>query len=277
MPQTSPMQLQLFPVVEDPVPVEAAAASLPEPSRQARPPESPSADFDAERSRLLARLEVLMPGRVGSLALTENRSTIVSTRDVGGRMHLRIHRCFTTAPEETLAAVVTFLLSPRRSAARRDALSAIRAYFQHHRPPPAPARRRRVVLRPVGRVLDLRRVRDELNETYFDGELEVAITWGRSVSRQRRRGRWSVRLGTYSDRDRLVRVHRCLDRPEVPRYVVESVVYHEMLHAAVPPVVKNGRRRIHTLEFRRRERLFSHHDQVERWLARHLPRLLGTR
>ncbi len=272
MPQTSPMQLQLFPGVQD-----RFAGEPPIVPETRVPRASRAADLEAGSEQLLARLQALMPDRLGSLTLTENRSTIVSTRENHDRLHLRIHQCFTNAPAETLAAVATFLLSPRRSEARRNALTTIRAFFHRHRPEPRPVRRRQPVLRPVGQVLDLRTLRDELNARFFDQQLEVGITWGRSVSRHRRRGRWSVRLGTYSDRDRLVRIHRCLDSSDVPRYVVESVVYHEMLHAAVPPVEKNGRRRIHTREFRRRERLFSHHDKAERWLARHLPRVLGAR
>ncbi len=60
----------------------------------------------------------------------------------------------------------------------------------------------------------------------------------------------------------------------VPRYVVESVVYHEVLHATLPPVMKNERRRIHTPEFRRRERLFPNYQRAERWIDRNPKRLL---
>ena len=215
-----------------------------------------------------------MPGRLGTVTLTDNRSTIVSARPAGRRLDVRIHRCFAAAPGDTLAAVATFLTSAKHSRARRTALAAIRAYFERHRPAAPGPRRRRVVLRPIGQALDLREVRDDLNRRFFGGELDVRVTWGRAPSRRRRRHRFSVRLGTYGHRDNVVRIHRCLDRPDVPRYVVESVVYHEMLHAALPPETRNGRRRIHTPEFRRRERLFPHYRRAERWLERNLKRLV---
>ncbi len=304
--ETSP-QLQLFPdAVPAAPPTPIPAAGVP-PARPASPVAPPSEERPApgrgarrvsledrlemeaaeqaltellnpEQAALAPRLRAALDGRLGKLTLTDNRSTIVSARDNGaGKLDVRIQRCFAAAPDETVAAVAEFLSSDKGSPARQRALAEIRAYFQRHRPPRSLIRRRpqRIVLRPVGQTLDLRQVRDEVNRRYFDGELEVHITWGRRPSRRRRpRRNYSVRLGTYSDRDRVVRIHRCLDRPRVPRYVVASVVYHEMLHAAVPPVERNGRRHVHTPEFRRRERLFADYERAERWLERNLKRLL---
>ncbi len=302
MPYSKPLQLQLFPDAGELTRDGATAAPAAEP---APPDDAPAAVADAGRAAtgratdraaaggvakrwagrdLLARLERRRPGRFRSVTLTDNRSTIVSARERPSGLEVRIHRCFAEAPPAAVDAVADFLLGRKRGARRREALAAIREHFRRQAATPgltgprAPeARRRRLVLRPVGRALDLRQVRDALNERFFGGELAVRITWGRAPSRRRRRCGYSVRLGTYSERDNLVRVHRCLDRADVPRYVVEAVVYHEMLHAAVPPVVENGRRRIHTPEFRRRERLFRRHDRAERWLERHLPRLIGAR
>ncbi|NJL26950.1 MAG: hypothetical protein HC897_03235 [Thermoanaerobaculia bacterium] len=75
----------------------------------------------------------------------------------------------------------------------------------------------------------------------------------------------------------LVRIHPALDRPDVPRYVVAAIVHHEMLHAAVPPVVAAGRRSVHTREFRRREREFEHHVAAESWIRQHVLKLIEGR
>lgn len=242
---------------------------------------SRSAPSPLEAGLLLQRLSELMPGRLGSITLTDNRSSIVSAREKHGKLDLRIHRSFASAPAETLSAVATFLRSERRSAARRAALATIRAYFRDHSPQTSrgPRRPRRIILRPVGHTLDLRQVRDAVNSRYFGGELSVHITWGRAPSRSKRRKGcgFSVRLGTYSERDNVIRIHPCLDDKIVPRYVVEAVVHHELLHAAIPAVVVNGRRRVHTPEFRRREKLFRHYHKAERWIDRHLARLIGAR
>ena len=289
--EASPLQLQLFPAPEQSAPIGPAAERAAVAGPASEPLEQPAAVEPASKAALDAlwsgifggpaaelrdRLQALMPGRLGTVTLTENRSTIVSARENGGRLDVRIQRCFAAAPEEILAAVAAFLTSGKRSRGRRVALAAIREYFRRHQPQPVVRRRRTLVLRPVGQTLDLRQVRDAINGEYFDGEIDVHITWGRALPRRRRRGRhsFSVRLGTYNDRDNVVSIHRCLDRAGVPRYVVESVVYHEMLHAALPPVTKNGRRRIHTPEFRRRERRFPDYQRAERWLESNLKRLL---
>ncbi len=298
----SSFQLQLFPSPESPA-RQPAPATGGRPARPVRPVSTPAEEkavpsraarragreemeaagqamaemLNPEQAALAPRLRAALGGRLGLLTLTDNHSTIVSARETGGgRLNVRIQRCFAAAPDETVAAVAEFLSAGKGSPARRRALAEIRTYFARHRPArPLLRRRRRIILRPVGETLDLRQVRDEINRRYFGDELDVQITWGRAPSRRRRaRRNFSVRLGTYSDRDRAVRIHRCLDRSNVPRYVVESVVYHEMLHAAVPPVTRNGRRHIHTPEFRRRERLFRQYERAERWLERNLKRLL---
>lgn len=235
------------------------------------------------------RLDRLLEGRLGKLILTDNRATILSIRSLGGvpeRFVLRLHRSFAGAPEEVLAAVARFVLAGRQRAGRRAALAEVRAYFAFHRSsaesvaPSAPPRRS-PRLQPVGVAFDLRQVRDEMNARFFAGALAVDITWGRGAGsapnrrRRRRRGRVStIHLGTYSFDANLVRIHRALDHPDVPRCVVEAVVYHELLHAALPPVTENGRRRLHTPELRRRERIFPELERAEAWIRRHLTELL---
>ncbi len=249
--------------------------TVPEPTIPAQP--RAAAATKPDTGDLQRRLDALLDGRLRSLTLTENRSRIVSARGVKGGLHVRIHRSFVHAPAATLERVAEFL-NGARGARRQRALGTIREHFEQHRPEPASAKpRRRSVARPVGRYFDLREIRDELNQRFFDSGVEVEITWGRNAPRRRRRRQgFSIRLGSYHADESLVRVHRALDRGDVPRFVVESVVYHEMLHAAIPPVKgPGGRRRIHPPEFRRRERQFPSHEAAEDWLAENLARLAG--
>jgi hypothetical protein len=62
----------------------------------------------------------------------------------------------------------------------------------------------------------------------------------------------------------------------VPRYVVENVVFHEMLHQLIPRQYLNGRWSVHPPEFRRQERRFLYHQQAEQWQRQHLGRLLRS-
>jgi hypothetical protein len=230
-------------------------------------------------------------------------------------IHLRIHRSFALAPDPVLKAVAAFLASARGSAIARQALAAIREHFHRHRRPDlvaggggaagsqrapghagareagsgdlvhaAGATGRRLSLCPLGEVLDLREIVADLNQRYFASRLKVRVTWGKAAgehahpaSNCRRTRTASLQLGSYSYEDRLIRIHRVLDRPGVPRYVVESVVYHELLHADLPPVTRNGRRYFHTPEFRRRERQFRHFEKADCWVRENLQLLLKAR
>lgn len=237
---------------------------------------------DAPRLELQRALNRLTGGRLSNLVLTDNRRTILSVQPgrPGDRtqLTLRIHRSFLGAPPDVLQAVAAFLESRKGSDRSRAALTVIRQHYAAHRPSLRP---RRTTLRPEGVAFDLREIVDDLNRRYFGGRLTVGVTWGRSsggaAHHCRRRRTSSLQLGSYSYEDRLIRLHRVLDQPGIPRYVVEAVIFHELLHADMPPVVRGGRRYFHTPEFRRREREYRHLTKAERWIQEHLPDLLRAR
>jgi hypothetical protein len=235
---------------------------------------------DAHRLQLLRRLNRFASGRLSDLKLTDNRRTILTVRAAPAadraRLELRIHHSFLEAPEHVLRAVADFVGSKKGSERAREALNLIREHFSRHKS--AAGRVRRTVLRSEGCALDLRDLVDDLNQRYFEGRLAVDVTWGRAACGACRRGRGSsLQLGSYSYEDNLIRVHRVLDDPGVPRYVVEAVVHHELLHADMPPEIRNGRRFFHTPEFRQRERQFRLLGRANTWIQDHLPELLRAR
>lgn len=262
-----PVQLPLF---------GEATPSLPTQRETSRPRLLPSPD--AHRLHLLRRLNRFASGRLSDLKLTDNRRTILTVRPAPAadrsRLELRIHHSFVEAPEEVLRAVADFVGSRKGSERAREALNLIREHFSRHKS----ARVRKSVLRSQGCALDLRELVDDLNRRYFEGRLAVDVTWGRAASGACRRGRSSsLQLGSYSYEDNLIRIHRVLDDPGVPRYVVEAVVHHELLHADMPPEIHNGRRFFHTPEFRQRERQFRMLGRANAWIQEHLPELLRAR
>jgi predicted metal-dependent hydrolase len=88
--------------------------------------------------------------------------------------------------------------------------------------------------------------------------------------------RRSIKLGSYCARDRLIRVHPRLDDPSVPRFFVEYVVYHEMLHHVLPPDVRGGRRQLHDARFKRMERAFPRYDDAIAWESQNVRQLLWS-
>lgn len=268
-----PVQLPLFGEATPALPLTRSEAS--------RPRLLPGPD--AHRLQLLRRLNRFADGRLSNLKLTDNRRTILTVRPAPAadrsRLELRIHHSFLEAPEEVLRAVADFVGSKKGSERAREALNLIREHFSRHKS--AAGRVRRTVLRSEGCALDLRDLVDDLNQRYFEGRLAVEVTWGRAAAGAAgacRRGRTSsLQLGSYSYEDNLIRVHRVLDDPGVPRYVIEAVVHHELLHADMPPEVRNGRRFFHTPEFRQRERQFRLLGRANAWIQEHLPELLRAR
>ena len=124
----------------------------------------------------------------------------------------------------------------------------------------------------TGDTHDLRVIYDDLNHRYFDDKITAAITWGPRCGRPRRRN--SIKMGSYSVEDRVIRIHRSLDRAFVPRYFVEWIVFHEMLHQVHDIKVKNGRREFHSKAFMADEARFERYDEARAWERTHLDALL---
>ena len=246
----------------------------------------PGGELQRTPGELFRTLSELMEGRLASLVLTANRTRILSCRPVRGRsrdLDLRLHGCFLDAEAAVLSTVARYALGEAERDQRRRDLGILRRHFEEHRHRIGATRDRRptqsVRLDPRGRTVDLREIFADLNRQYFENRIDAAITWGRALPKKRlRRGRQrTLRLGSYDEARNLIRIHRALDDPKVPSEVLESVIYHEMLHADLGSVVKGGRRFFHTPEFRRRERLYSGFADAERWLEKNLPYLLGAR
>ena len=132
---------------------------------------------------------------------------------------------------------------------------------------------RQLNLRHEGRYFDLRRIFERVNDRHFRGRLRgYRVIWGR---RRKERPKESFVFGSIQEEDRVIRIHPLLDQPFVPRWFLEYVLYHEMLHSIVPDEVDSaGRRRIHTEEFYRRERAFPRYHRARRWEIENLARFL---
>ena len=125
-----------------------------------------------------------------------------------------------------------------------------------------------------GRYFDLQAIFDKLNARYFSATplKDYTITWGR---RRRLPPREYFVFGTIQEEDRIIRIHPRLDADFVPSWFIEYVVYHEMLHSVVPDEPgDNGRRKVHTEEFGRRERQYYFYRRARQWEVDNLARFL---
>lgn len=113
-----------------------------------------------------------------------------------------------------------------------------------------------------GRVYDLNLIFEDLNLRFFGGmQARPRMSWSR--------GRARNLLGHYDPAHNAIVVSRIFDQPAVPRYAVEYIVYHEMLHLRHPVRLNGSRRCVHTAEFRVEEKLFPQLEAAQRFI-RHL-------
>lgn len=206
------------------------------------------------------RLEQLS-GRKLLLRLNQNRTTYLSITPCTSVLKVSLHQAFLQAPMSVVQALGSYLKGKGR-----QVRSVIRHFiedflqgkdFSHQID--------RSKLQAQGRFFDLTEVYSGLNETFFDGQVDLGITW---FGRQKKYRSKQVTLGLYYDTLRVVKIHKLLDQAAVPRFVVDYVAYHEMLHHVYPPYRdEKGRNRIHHKEFQEAERSFPRYKEANEWIA----------
>jgi hypothetical protein len=179
---------------------------------------------------------------------------------------------FLQATPEIWTALGEYLFAGDREAAR-----SIARYIEQHRQRIRHPERRPLTLTAAGRHHDLRDIFQAVNQRYFDGQVTLNVSWARKQAARPSADRRSIKLGSYTSRDRLIRVHPALDAAFVPRYFLEYIVYHEMLHHVLPPKLQNGRRELHGPEFLARERQFHDYRAALLWERENLAKLLRRR
>ncbi len=120
---------------------------------------------------------------------------------------------------------------------------------------------RKIVTTHKGEVYDLDEIFENLNFWYFGGHLaKPVLTWS---------AKKTYRILAHHDATHeTIVVSKSLDARDVPRFVVEYIVFHEMLHIKHPTVHHNGRRYNHTPAFRNDERKFPDFQAAEDWIER---------
>ena len=116
-------------------------------------------------------------------------------------------------------------------------------------------------IEPLGRVYNLDNIFDSVNREYFDGEMP------------RPRLRWSARktfrkFGHYRFATDEVMLSTTLDSPKVSRFLVEFIMYHELLHKKHGQKLQGSRFIYHSPDFRRDEQKFKRYEEAEKVLSK---------
>ncbi|MCD6474888.1 MAG: hypothetical protein J7K85_01330 [Anaerolineaceae bacterium] len=113
----------------------------------------------------------------------------------------------------------------------------------------------------IGRFYHLKEAFERVNSAYFKGQHSLPhLCWSTRVTRRK--------FGHYNPTTDSIQLSRTLDGKNIPEYVIDFVLYHELLHRDLGFLEKNGRQYAHRTEFRQRELAFSQYEKAQTFLDR---------
>jgi predicted metal-dependent hydrolase len=184
-----------------------------------------------------------------------------------GRLLVRLSDLLEGAPDAVVRAIAHILLAKMyRKPVDRGQAARYRKYVGSHEVVNKAhlvrqMRGRKRLHSPKGHVYDLDAVFEDLNRRFFRGLMgRPRMSWSPTKTRRI--------LGHYDPAHNAIVISRVFDSFFVPRYAVEYIVYHEMLHLKHPVRLRGSRRCVHSAEFHVEEKLFPQWEQAEAFLKR---------
>lgn len=182
-----------------------------------------------------------------------------------GELYVRISDLLEGAPENVLEAIAHILLAKlyRKPIDRALAIRYRRYVASHDVSAKAglvrQMRGRKHIHTARGHHYHLEEIFDDLNRRFFHGLMgRPQLTWSREHARNR--------LGHYDPAHNTIVISRVFDHPRVPRYAIEYILFHEMLHLKHPVKLRGSRRCVHSKEFLAEENLFPELGQAKKFL-----------
>jgi hypothetical protein len=218
------------------------------------------------RARIwLAKVQPVTPDRTLQVQFS-SASVLYRTRIKGSMYEITVNEGFIGAPRLVIDTLARAALDVK-SADKRDSkvADAIRSYANGDAFAEVQRALQDAVDMPtyhaVGQYHDLNLAFERVNAAYFDGKLDRPhLQWNRTRTRRK--------YGHYDESRDTVMVSQTLDAAAVPDYVIDFIVYHELLHRTLGTPVVKGRRRVHTTAFRNAERDFRHYAEARSFLGK---------
>ncbi len=190
------------------------------------------------------------------------QNPLYSAKQDGPRLKITISEALIGAPDEVLEAIVCNILTRKKTPHYQrlikgyldeteavEMLTAIEATTGISE------------TSSIGDFYNLETGFNQINATYFNGNLaRPNLTWGQRMTYRK--------YGHYDFLRDTIMISKSLDARDVPAYVVDFVLYHEMLHKRLGVEVRSGRRYAHTPEFRKLEKEFAQFDAAEAFLGK---------
>jgi len=184
-----------------------------------------------------------------------------------GELYVRLSDLLEGAPEPILHAIAHILLAKLyRKPVDRAQSARYRRYVASHDISSKAClvrqmRGRKHIHSARGHHYHLEEIFDDLNHRFFHGLMgRPQITWSQNHARSS--------LGHYDPAHNAIVISRVFDGPHVPRYAVEYILFHEMLHLKHPVKLRGSRRCVHSREFLAEEKMFLQLEQARKFLHR---------
>jgi hypothetical protein len=224
-------------------------------------------------NRAVLRAEAAAAGFTGerlALRIRDYRGTVIRASRRHAELRLSLHTALAAASTEVFGAALRCVLRRLRrrppAAEDRGLLAAFCRELAENSAAEAAVRPGKAA-EPRGRFFDLAEIFARVNAHYFQGQLHMrTIGWTRGAARRR--------LAYCRPESGEIRVSRLLDRPDVPSWFLDYLVYHEALHLLLPPPSRRSRNQWHHRQFRAMEQAFPHYAAAQRFKEK-LPRLLS--
>lgn len=186
------------------------------------------------------------------------------------RKYLRLQKVFLEADDETLRSLFRHILRKRRHGddERINGFLSERSLRKDRNT--LSTNHLKDCYGPVGNHHNLDQILNEVMRKYACQTDDVLIAW-RSASG----GYRSITWGTYKRLDDcgLIRINSLLDMPNVPKYVIESVVYHELVHHLVPTTKQNNKRVVHGARFKEMLARNPNIEKADKWTNQYFEKL----
>jgi hypothetical protein len=203
--------------------------------------------------------------------LWRQKKAFLSARRIGPNLTITFRADLDECEDEFIYALIYVLLCRITKQTTRPKYSYYQSYIKAH--PPAFSvnanEQAPKVIRirdPKGKVFNLTQIYEKVRDDYaqiFKGYFSnypVKLGWSSRVSYRK--------MAFFHPTAQVIAVSPTLDTEEVPIYVLEYLLYHEMLHAFLGINKRNGKKYVHTPEFHALEKQFLMFDEANFFLKK---------
>lgn len=222
------------------------------------------------RRRLLGHLNQQLGVGKFTLQIYPYSGKLYSYKLEGGKPFIQLHEALDYMSENDCRRFANFVKRQRWSDLRQlvreyqeaaPQAKEISRLFQETKSNPAHENQTR------GHYYDLEAVFQTCNQRYFGGRMTrpKIIHWSAKINHST--------MGSYNINEDILMINRGLDRKDVPAYVLDFVMYHELLHKALGVKTSGTRRMAHTGEFREMEKKHPDHDRAQAFIQKNAKKL----